>query len=149
MLQTEARKILKDAPVMWRRINSIGIILDCNSTYANKLGYAKSEILGKSIFEHVPKDSWEVMNDSLSLSNQAKSKVAREKLIEKIEKLENIFEEIYSCMLTTIEILDTLTDYGFRPEKILNKLAISLPASDNFFGDIIRIRTIRILLGGT
>jgi len=65
MLQTEARKILKDAPIMWRRINSIGIILDCNSTYASKLGYAKSEILGKSIFEHVPKDSWEVMNDSL------------------------------------------------------------------------------------
>lgn len=65
MVQTEARKILKDAPIMWRRINSIGIILDCNSTYANKLGYAKSEILGKSIFEHVPKDSWEVMNDSL------------------------------------------------------------------------------------
>lgn len=65
MLQTEARKILKDAPIMWRRINSIGIILDCNSTYASKLGYAKSEILGKSIFEHVPKDSWETMNDSL------------------------------------------------------------------------------------
>ena len=65
MLQTEARKILKDAPIMWRRINSIGIILDCNSTYANKLGYAKSEILGKSVFEHVPKESWESMNDSL------------------------------------------------------------------------------------
>jgi PAS domain S-box-containing protein len=65
MLQTEARKILKDAPIMWRRINSIGIILDCNSTYADKLGYTKSEILGKSIFEHVPKESWESMNDSL------------------------------------------------------------------------------------
>ena len=65
MLQTEARKILKDAPIMWRRINSIGIILDCNSTYANKLGYAKSEILGKPIFEHVPKKAWEAMNDSL------------------------------------------------------------------------------------
>jgi PAS domain S-box-containing protein len=65
MFQTEARKILKDAPIMWRRINSIGIILDCNSTYANKLGYAKSEILGKTIFEHVPKESWEAMNDSL------------------------------------------------------------------------------------
>lgn len=65
MIQTEARKILKDAPIMWRRINSIGIILDCNSTYANKLGYAKSEILGRPIFEHVPKESWEVMNDSL------------------------------------------------------------------------------------
>lgn len=65
MPQTEARKTLKDAPVMWRRINSIGVILDCNSTYAANLGYAKSEILGKSIFEHVPKESWKDMNDSL------------------------------------------------------------------------------------
>lgn len=65
MPQTEARKTLKDAPIMWRRINSIGIILDCNSTYATNLGYAKSEVLGKPIFEHVPKESWEAMNDSL------------------------------------------------------------------------------------
>ena len=67
MPQTEARKTLKDAPVMWRRINSIGMILDCNSTYAANLGYAKSEILGKPIFEHVPKESWEDMNDSLKM----------------------------------------------------------------------------------
>ena len=67
MSQTEARKILKDAPIMWRRINSIGIILDCNSTYASNLGYVKSEILGKPIFEHVPKKSWESMNDSLKI----------------------------------------------------------------------------------
>jgi len=67
MPQTEARKTLKDAPIMWRRINSIGIILDCNSTYAVNLGYTKSEILGKSIFEHVPKESWETMNDSLKI----------------------------------------------------------------------------------
>ena len=67
MPQTEARKTLKDAPIMWRRINSIGIILDCNSTYAVNLGYIKSEILGKSIFEHVPKESWETMNDSLKI----------------------------------------------------------------------------------
>ena len=65
MSQTEARKTLKDAPIMWRRINSIGVILDCNSTYAANLGYSKSEILGKPIFEHVPKESWEDMNDSL------------------------------------------------------------------------------------
>ena len=65
MPQTEARKTLKDAPIMWRRINSIGIILDCNSTYASNLGYAKSEVLGRPIFEHVPKESWEAMNDSL------------------------------------------------------------------------------------
>ena len=64
MPQTEARKTLKDAPVMWRRINSIGVILDCNSTYAANLGYAKSEILGKPIFEHVPKESGEDMKKS-------------------------------------------------------------------------------------
>lgn len=67
MPQTEARKTLKDAPVMWRRINSIGVILDCNSTYAANLGYAKSEILGKTIFEHVPKESREDMNNSLKI----------------------------------------------------------------------------------
>lgn len=67
MSQTEARKTLKDAPVMWRRINSIGIILDCNSTYATNLGYAKSEIIGKPIFEHISKDSWEAMNESLKI----------------------------------------------------------------------------------
>ena len=67
MPQTEARKTLKDAPVMWRRINSIGVILDCNSTYATNLGYAKSEIIGKPIFEHVPKESWESMNNSLKM----------------------------------------------------------------------------------
>ena len=65
MHQTEARQILKDAPIMWRRINSIGIILDCNSTYASKLGYAKSEIIGRPVFEHVPKESWTEMNESL------------------------------------------------------------------------------------
>ncbi len=65
MPQTEARKTLKDAPIMWRRINSIGVILDCNSTYAAKLGYAKSEIIGNVIFEHVPKESWKDMNNSL------------------------------------------------------------------------------------
>ena len=67
MIQTEARKTLKDAPIMWRRINSIGIILDCNSTYAANLGYTKSEIIGKSIFEHVPKEEWQSMNDSLKI----------------------------------------------------------------------------------
>ena len=67
MTQTEARKTLKDAPIMWRRINSIGIILDCNSTYASNLGYSKSEILGKPVFEHVPKESWESMNESLKI----------------------------------------------------------------------------------
>ena len=66
MIQTEARRTLRDAPIMWRRINSIGIILDCNSTYAANLGYAKSEIIGRPIFAHVPKESWDDMTRSLT-----------------------------------------------------------------------------------
>lgn len=66
MIQTEARKTLKDAPIMWRRINSIGIILDCNSTYAAKIKYAKSEIIGRTIFAHVPRESWDAMTKSLT-----------------------------------------------------------------------------------
>ncbi len=66
MRQTKARMVLKDAPLMWRRINSIGIIIDCNSTYAAKLKYTKSEIIGKPIFAHVPKASWNTMTESLT-----------------------------------------------------------------------------------
>lgn len=58
-------QILADAPMMWRRINSIGIILDCNRAYSEGLGYDRRDIIGKPIFEHVPKESWEEMNDSL------------------------------------------------------------------------------------
>ena len=65
MAQTEARRILAGAPVMWRRINSIGVILDCNGAYASGLGYPRSEIVGRPVFEHVPKESWEEMNSSL------------------------------------------------------------------------------------
>lgn len=66
VIQTEARRTLKDAPIMWRRINSIGIIIDCNSTYAAKLQYAKSEIIGKPILAHVSRESWDAMTKSLT-----------------------------------------------------------------------------------
>ncbi len=61
----EFLKIIYDAPIMWRRINSIGIILDCNTEYASSLGYAKSEVIGKTVFEHVPSSARESMNESL------------------------------------------------------------------------------------
>ena len=64
-MSQEFLKIIHDAPIMWRRINSIGIILDCNTAYAQKLGYSKKEIVGKTIFEHVPASAREAMNESL------------------------------------------------------------------------------------
>jgi len=57
--------MIYEAPMMWRRINSIGVILDCNEAYARKLGYAKSEVIGKTVFEHVPTGEREAMNESL------------------------------------------------------------------------------------
>ena len=100
MPQTEARKILKDAPIMWRRINSIGMILDCNSTYAANLGYAKSEIIGKPIFEHVPKDSWEDMNNSLKTWFET-GKVTDRKIIFKKQK-----GETFSVLLQATSLYD-------------------------------------------
>ena len=100
MPQTEARKTLKDAPIMWRRINSIGVILDCNSTYAANLGYAKSEILGKPIFEHVPKDSWEDMNDSLKIWFET-GKVTDRKITFKKQN-----SEIFSGLLQATSLYD-------------------------------------------
>ena len=100
MPQTEARKTLKDAPVMWRRINSIGVILDCNSTYAANLGYAKSEILGKSIFEHVPKNSWQDMNDSLKIWFET-GKVTDRKITFKKQN-----KEIFSGLLQATSLYD-------------------------------------------
>jgi len=98
--QTEARKVLKDAPIMWRRINSIGIILDCNSTYASKLGYAKSEIIGKPIFEHVPKESWSEMNESLQKWFET-GEVSHQKI--KFKKQDG---KIFSVLLHAVSLYD-------------------------------------------
>ena len=100
MHQTDARKILKDAPIMWRRINSIGIIMDCNSTYATKLGYVKSEILGRPIFEHVPKESWNEMNDSLKKWFET-GQVSNKKII--FKKQDN---STFSALLHAVSLYD-------------------------------------------
>lgn len=100
MHQTDARKILKDAPIMWRRINSIGIIMDCNSTYATKLGYVKSEILGRPIFEHVPKESWNEMNDSLKKWFET-GQVSNKKII--FKKQDN---NTFSALLHAVSLYD-------------------------------------------
>ena len=51
------RALYDDLPDLCRTINKDGIILDCNKAYAKSLGYAKQEIIGKSIFLHTTKDS--------------------------------------------------------------------------------------------
>ncbi len=64
-MSRELLSVIYDAPIMWRRINSIGIILDCNAAYSQRLGYTKGEIVGRTVFEHVPAREREAMNESL------------------------------------------------------------------------------------
>lgn len=51
------RSLYDDLPDLCRTVNKDGIILDCNKAYVKSLGYTKDEVIGKSIFKHVTKDS--------------------------------------------------------------------------------------------
>ncbi|MGI0062796.1 MAG: PAS domain S-box protein, partial [Nitrosotalea sp.] len=58
------RNLYDNSPDLYRTINIDGIILDCNKTYATKLGYTKKEIVGKTIFEHVAESSQKLLQDA-------------------------------------------------------------------------------------
>lgn len=58
------RNLYDNSPDLYRTINIDGIILDCNKTYATKLGYTKEEIVGKTIFEHVAENSQKLLQDA-------------------------------------------------------------------------------------
>ncbi len=58
------RNLYDNSPDLYRTINLDGIILDCNKTYAEKLGYTKDEIIGKTIFEHVAENSLRLLQDA-------------------------------------------------------------------------------------
>ncbi|MEX2191842.1 MAG: ATP-binding protein [Nitrosarchaeum sp.] len=68
ILSTELKykQLYDNAPDMYRTIDTSGTILDCNLVYAQTLGYAKDEIIGKSIFDHVDKNSIEILQDTFS-----------------------------------------------------------------------------------
>ena len=55
------RHIFENSPNMLRIINTDGIILDCNKSYAKKIGYSEKEIIGKSVLEHVSEKSVDAM----------------------------------------------------------------------------------------
>ena len=52
------------SPSLNRTIDLNGKILDCNKSYAKAFGYDKTEIVGKSIFDFVPKDAIDDIRDS-------------------------------------------------------------------------------------
>jgi len=67
------RSLYETSPNLLRTIDTKGIILDCNERYAKTLGYAKKEIIGSSIFNHVPKEKLAEMKKSF----QAWKKIGR------------------------------------------------------------------------
>jgi len=58
------RDLYENSPNLLRTIDINGNILDCNEMYSKTLGYAKDEIIGSSIFNHVPKEKHDAMEKS-------------------------------------------------------------------------------------
>lgn len=53
-----------ESPDLYRTINTDGVILNCNKSYAERLGYSKEEIIGKTIFDHTTEESLQKIKDS-------------------------------------------------------------------------------------
>ncbi|HJT10081.1 MAG TPA: PAS domain-containing sensor histidine kinase [Candidatus Nitrosotalea sp.] len=56
--------LYEQSPDLYRTINTDGVILDCNNAYAERLGYSKDEIIGKTIFDHSSEKNLQGINDS-------------------------------------------------------------------------------------
>ena len=68
----------EDSPVMFRTIDTNGIIIACNRSYAKDLGFAKEEVIGASIFEHVHCSSIPAMKNSFDTWKKTGSVTNRE-----------------------------------------------------------------------
>lgn len=63
------------------------------------------------------------------------------------ERGNSAVEQMASFINAAISVLDQLTDYAFSALEIFNQLAFTIQSTNNFFGDVARIRALRILLG--
>lgn len=65
-VEQKYRSLYDNSPDLLRTINSNGIIIDCNQTYADALGYTREEIIGGSIFDHVSEQSVDDLKESFA-----------------------------------------------------------------------------------
>lgn len=61
------KNLYEESPGLYRTINTDGIIISCNKSYAKNLGYSKKEIIGKSIFNHTAEKSLPFMNECFEI----------------------------------------------------------------------------------
>ena len=64
-------RLYDDSPDLFRTIDTNGIILSCNNSYARSLGYTKKELVGTSIFDNVAQESMEAMFASFNSWKQS------------------------------------------------------------------------------
>ncbi|HSD05100.1 MAG TPA: PAS domain-containing sensor histidine kinase, partial [Nitrosopumilaceae archaeon] len=65
--EQQYKKLYEGSPTLLRTIDLNGIVIDCNESYANQLGYTKDELIGRSIFETTAEKSIEQMHESLEI----------------------------------------------------------------------------------
>ncbi|EGG42045.1 Signal transduction histidine kinase [Candidatus Nitrosarchaeum limnium SFB1] len=58
------RSIYENSPDLFRTININGEIINCNKSYFETLGYLKSEVIGKTIFDHTAEESLSQMRET-------------------------------------------------------------------------------------
>jgi len=63
-IERKFQTLYENSSDLYRTINTDGIILDCNKSYFEHLGYTKEEVIGKSIFEHVSPSDKKAMRAS-------------------------------------------------------------------------------------
>ena len=53
-------------PVLYRSVDMDGVIVDCNQSYADRLGYSIDEVIGTSLFDHSTKETREDLRASFA-----------------------------------------------------------------------------------
>ena len=66
-VEQKYRNLYDNSPDLLRTINLSGIIIDCNQTYADRVGYSRDEVIGTSIFEHVAENSLDALRESFEI----------------------------------------------------------------------------------
>jgi len=64
------KNLYDNAPDLCRAVNTEGIVIDCNKSYAEHLGYSREEIIGRSIFETIAEESLDAMRESFEIWKQ-------------------------------------------------------------------------------
>jgi len=65
VMEIKYESLYEDSPDLYRTINVRGIILDCNRSYTEKLGYTKDEVIGTHLIEHTADNSIDALQKNM------------------------------------------------------------------------------------